>query len=203
MYSNSNAYLGGGNTGRPSAPQYGQLPYPVTPQGQQPQNSFNPQAANLTGGQVSSQLTGYPPQGIQQNFSTPQPQQQQPQYTGFPVQSQQTGQSQGFSGQPFQPAPSSSAALPSQQTGQTSSQIAQSFQSNPSPTPSAPTSSAASSKIPKIRLSFLTVEDQAKFEQLFKSAVGNEQSLDGTEAMVIHLRSMLMRGVQVAKRRTY
>lgn len=184
MYSNSNAYLGGGNTGRPGPPQYGQMSYSSTPQGQQPQNSFNQQAANVTGSQIPSQFTGYSPQGIQQNFSTPQPQ-QQPQYTGYPVQNQQTSQGQGFSLQSFQSTPSSSAALPPQQTGQTSSQIAQSFQSNPSPTPSAPTSSAASSKIPKIRLSFLTVEDQAKFEQLFKSAVGNEQSLDGAEEMVI------------------
>lgn len=186
MYSNSNAYLGGGNTGRPGASQYGQLPY-STAQGQQPQNSFNQQAANATGGQIPPQFTGYPPQSIQQNFSTPQPQpqQQQPQFTGYPIQNQQTGQSQGYSLQSYQPTPSSSATLPSQQTGQTSSQIAQSFQSNPSPTPSAPTSSATSSKIPKIRLSFLTVEDQAKFEQLFKSAVGNEQSLDGTGVMIV------------------
>ena len=191
MYSNSNAYLGGGNTGRPGAPQYGQLPY-STAQGQQPQNSFNQQAANVTGGQIPPQFTGYPPQGIQQNFAAPQPQQQQPQYTGYPIQNQQTSQSQGYSLQSFQPTPSSSAALSSQQTGQTSSQIAQSFQSNPSPTPSAPTSSAASSKIPKIRLSFLTAEDQAKFEQLFKSAVGNEQSLDGTEVTIILLQLMLI-----------
>ena len=196
MYSNSNAYLGGGITGRPGPAQYGQLPYPGTPQGQLPQNSFNQQAANVAGGQISSQFTGYP-QGMQQNYATPQQQQQQqqqPQFTGYPVQNQQTSQGQGFSRQSFQPAPSSSTALPPQQTGQTSSQIAQSFQSNPSPTPSASTSSAAGSKIPKIRLSFLTVEDQAKFEQLFKSAVGNEQSLDGMEVMVILLRSMLMYG---------
>ena len=199
MYSNSNAYLGGGNTGRPAAPQYGQLPYSM-PQGQQPQNSFNQQAANVSAGQIPSQFTGFPPQGIQQNLSTPQ--QQLPQYTGYPIQNQQTSSSQGYSVQSFQPTPSSSAALSSQQTGQTSSQIAQSFQSNSSPASSAPTSSAASSKIPKIRLSFLTAEDQAKFEQLFKSAVGNEQSLDGTKVVVVLLRLILICSAQAARRRT-
>ena len=61
-------------------------------------------------------------------------------------------------------------------TGQTSSQIAQSF--HPAEAPKI--SSAV--KIPKIRLSFLTAQDQAKFEQLFKSAVGDGQALDGMTA---------------------
>lgn len=200
MYSNSNAYLGGGNTARPGAPQYGQLSFSSTPQGQPPQNSFNQQHANVSNGQIPSQFTGYPPQGIQQNFSTPQ---QQPQYTGYPSQNQQTSQGQASSLQSFSTAPSSLAAIPPQQTGQTSSQIAQSFQSNPAPTPTAPTSSAASSKIPKIRLSFLTAEDQAKFEQLFKSAVGNEQSLDGITMMVITVWLMLIQSAQAVRRRTY
>jgi hypothetical protein len=34
-------------------------------------------------------------------------------------------------------------------------------------------------KIPNVRLSFITQEDQGKFEQLFKAAVGNGQALTG------------------------
>ena len=34
-------------------------------------------------------------------------------------------------------------------------------------------------KIPNIRLSFITVQDQTRFEQLFKSAVGEGQALSG------------------------
>ncbi len=197
MYSNSNAYLGGSNTGRPGAPQYVQFPLPSTPQGQPPQLSFNQQSAGMTGGQISSQFTGYPPQ---QNIPISQ---LQSQYTGYVAQNQQTGQSQVSSLQPqsFQTGPPSVPAIPSQQTAQTSSQIAQSFQSTPAPTPPASTSSVASSRIPKIRLSFLTVEDQAKFEQLFKSAVGNEQSLDGITIMVFPPRLTLICIAQAARRR--
>jgi hypothetical protein len=72
----------------------------------------------------------------------------------------------------------------------TSSQIADSFrgplsQSVPPPPP------AKSSKIPNIRLSFITAQDQAKFEQLFKSAVGNAQALSGDQARDLLLRSKL------------
>ena len=51
-----------------------------------------------------------------------------------------------------------------------------------------PTSGA---KIPKIRLSFLTATDQAKFEQLFKSAVGDGQALDGEKVKDLLIRSKL------------
>ncbi len=46
-------------------------------------------------------------------------------------------------------------------------------------------------KIPKIRLSFLTATDQAKFEQLFKSAVGEGQALDGEKVKDLLIRSKL------------
>ena len=46
-------------------------------------------------------------------------------------------------------------------------------------------------KIPKIRLSFLTAQDQAKFEQLFKSAVGDGQALDGDKVRDLLIRSKL------------
>lgn len=49
----------------------------------------------------------------------------------------------------------------------------------------------AGAKIPKIRLSFLTATDQAKFEQLFKSAAGGGQALDGEKVKDLLVRSKL------------
>lgn len=179
MYSNSSSFLGGGNSGRPGPPQYVQASYLGPQQAQQPQqqNVLSQQPTGFGGGQLQTQYTGYPGQGLQQSLQTQQLQQLQPQYTGFP---QQVPPGQGnvlpqqqvhTNQQTIQPAHPPIAAQ------QTSSQIAQSFQSIATPTPTpTPTTGA---KIPKIRLSFLTAQDQAKFEQLFKSAVGEGQSLDG------------------------
>jgi hypothetical protein len=75
-------------------------------------------------------------------------------------------------------------ALP-QRTGQTSSQIAQSFQATPIQQQAPQTARKASARIPNIRLSFITVQDQAKFEQLFKSAVGESQALSGRHAPAV------------------
>ena len=177
MYSTSNSYLGGGNSARPGAPQYGQ-----SYQGQQQPNGtqqlgYNaPQPTGFGAGQVQAQYTGYPGSGQQQTFQAPQ---QQPQYTGYPQPNQQPFQNQLPQQQSFQTGqPPQQQAAP-QKTGQTSSQIAQSFSSTPTSKPSAPQVTASSTKIPKIRLSFLTAKDQAQFEQLFKSAVGDGQALDG------------------------
>ena len=52
-------------------------------------------------------------------------------------------------------------------------------------------SGTSASKIPNIRLSFITATDQAKFEQLFKSAAGINQALDGEKARDLLLRSKL------------
>ena len=49
----------------------------------------------------------------------------------------------------------------------------------------------SATKIPKIRLSFLTATDQAKFEQLFKSAVGDGQALGGEKVKDLLVRSKL------------
>lgn len=73
---------------------------------------------------------------------------------------------------------------------QTSSQIAASFTSSSSSSTQQPAASK-SAKIPSIRLSFITATDQAKFEQLFKSAAGNDQALDGGKARDLLLRSKL------------
>ncbi|KAL9603351.1 MAG: hypothetical protein Q9219_001213 [cf. Caloplaca sp. 3 TL-2023] len=102
-------------------------------------------------------------------------------------QHQYTGHAQGFpQGQLPQPQ------IP-QKTGHTSAQMAASFQPAP---PAQPHQSGAnqatnSTKIPRIRLSFLSVDAQAQYEQLFKSAVGNGQALDGEKAKDILLRSGL------------
>jgi len=176
MFSSSNSFLGSGNSGRPGPPQYSQQSFSNIPQGQQQTNGFGPQSTGVGGGFLQSQYTGYPGTAQQQSFQAPQ---QQPQFTGYPPQNQQSYQNPPPAQQPYptgqQPL---QQALP-QKTGQTSSQIAQSFQSAPAAQPSASKASKANAKIPSIRLSFITASDQAKFEQLFKSAVGDGQALDG------------------------
>lgn len=72
----------------------------------------------------------------------------------------------------------------------TSAQMADSFRGSKRPAPP-PKNNVPSSKIPNIRLSFITAPDQAKFEQLFKSAVGTSQALTGDQARDILLRSKL------------
>lgn len=180
MYSNSNSYLGGGNSSRPGLPQYGQSSFMSVqqgqPQGQQQANSFAPQPTGFGTAPMQSQYTGYPGPGQQQGFQAPP---QQPQFTGYQPQNQQPLQNQPPPRQAFQNGQPSQALVPPQATGQTSSQIAQSFQSTSSAPPTAQKPSTGSTKIPKIRLSFLTAQDQAKFEQLFKSAVGDGQALSG------------------------
>ncbi|KAI9686640.1 MAG: actin organization and endocytosis protein [Bathelium mastoideum] len=69
--------------------------------------------------------------------------------------------------------------------------MADSFRSSAAPPTPARKPSVSGSKIPNIRLSFITAQDQAKFEQLFKSAVGNGQALSGDQAKDLLLRSKL------------
>ncbi|KAI9844303.1 MAG: actin organization and endocytosis protein [Thelocarpon superellum] len=223
MFSSSNSYLGGANSGRPGPPQYGYSSQYGVPQAQQqaplqqqqpppPQmNGFAPQPTGYGGSPaLSQQPTGYPGQLPQPGFQAPQQPQLPQHYTGLPPPAvpQQSFQGQpglqsGFatgqpSPQPPQPQPQPQPAQAQQQqqqlpqsTGQTSSQIAQSFHS----TPSAPRQTSrpiqSGAKIPNIRLSFITVQDQAKFEQLFKSAVGENQALSGDKCRDLLLRSKL------------
>lgn len=174
MFSNSSTFLAGGNSSRPGPSQYGQSSFSNAQQVSQQQSGFQQQPPGFSGGQLQTQYTGYPGQvQQQQSFQAPQ---QQPQYTGYP-QNQQPAQGAPPTQQPFQTGPPSHPPIAPQQT---SSQIAQSFQSTPAAIIPTTQSSTTGTKIPKIRLSFLTAQDQAKFEQLFKSAVGDGQSLDGT-----------------------
>lgn len=200
MFSGSNSYLGGANSGRPGHLQ----PQPTGFQGQpspfqsqqptgfgqqqQQQQPLQQQYTGFPAAGLQPQATGYPPQNQQQfqGFQQPQPtgyqpaQQQQPQQTGYPGLQQQQQQN---GAQP--PAP---PQVP-QPTGMTSNDIAASFRgtAQPSPQPAA----SRGNKIPNMRLSFITASDQAKFEQLFRSATGNEQALSGDKARDLLLRSKL------------
>lgn len=187
MYSSSNSFLGSANSARPGQqqPPFGQQQQPgfsQFPQGQQ-QPGLAPQPTGFPGGQLQPQFTSFPgavnpQQGFNAFGQQPQPQANlQAQFTGFPTSNSQVQQPQQPSSAPQQfsapPGPPPSIAV-----HKTSSQIAQSFQdvdgsSRPKPPPK------AGSRIPNIRLSFITSQDQAKFEQLFKAAAGDGQTLEG------------------------
>jgi actin cytoskeleton-regulatory complex protein PAN1 len=209
MYSSSNSFLGGANSGRPGpAPGggFGQQPsFGSFNQAPQQQTPFAPQPTGFPG-QLQAQATGFPGFQQQQSF---QPQPQQPQFTGYPPQNQaqqpsfqQPPQAPPFQQQQsFQGAPPPGQAPPPQQQPapaplrpqQTSSQIAASFTQGSASAPArrGRAQSKSASKIPNIRLSFITATDQAKFEQLFKSAVGEGQALSGDKARDLLLRSKL------------
>lgn len=69
--------------------------------------------------------------------------------------------------------------------------MADSFRGSAATQPPAQAPAKTGGKIPSIRLSFITAQDQAKFEQLFKSATGGEQALSGEKAKDLLLRSKL------------
>ncbi|KAI9674484.1 MAG: actin organization and endocytosis protein [Caeruleum heppii] len=195
MFSGSSSYLGGGNTGRPGPPPFAQQQQQYqAPLGQQQPNGFSTQPTGYGGSlsqpqSVQPQFTGY--QAPSQQYAPPTQQLQQ-QYTGYPPPNQQTfQQQQPPSQQPLQTGQPSIQSSGPQRTGQTSSQVAQSFQSTPSTQPQAPQSTQKGARIPNIRLSFITAQDQAKFEQLFKSAVADSQALSGDKARDLLLRSKL------------
>ena len=190
MYSQSSSFMGGSNSARLAPGQFGQPQQSFNgfqqPQQQQQPPPFAPQPTGYGASSVQPQLTGYPGPGQQSSFQAPP---QQPQFTGYPPPGpppQQTNFQQPTQQQSFQPAPTQQTQQPQQPPAatplrpqQTSSQIAQSFQ-GPSSASAAPVQgNKQSTKIPNIRLSFITATDQAKFEQLFKSAVGDNKALDG------------------------
>lgn len=205
MYSSSNSFLGGTNSARPGQPQpspFGQQQQQGFSQFSQTQQQFGlaPQPTGFPGGQLQPQFTGFPAgnQGLQppqqqqqggwQNYGqAPQQQQQpqlqppqqphlQPQFTGFPT---STPQPPPSSQQPVPTLQLPTSSAPTTSPGKTSSEIAQSFQDVDGAGRSQQTQSKPHSRIPNIRLSFITAQDQAKFEQLFKAAAGDSQTLDG------------------------
>ncbi|KAF4817038.1 Actin cytoskeleton-regulatory complex protein PAN1 [Colletotrichum siamense] len=143
--------------------------------------------------QQQPQQTGFPGAQQQQPQQTGFPQPQQPQQTGFPglQQPQQTGFPQAQQQQPQQTSAPSPAPIKPQATG--FSQMAASFQTGGTPKPAGRRPKSSSSKIPNIRLSFITAQDQSKFETLFKSAVGDgsETVMSGDKARDLLLRSRL------------
>ncbi|KAJ5782807.1 hypothetical protein N7457_004581 [Penicillium paradoxum] len=208
MFSSSNNFLGGGATGRPGqAPfmqQQQQPPYSQFPQGQQPPSIQQPQptgfAQQPTG--LVPQPTGFAGQPSPFGNSQLQPQatgfnsgQLQPQFTGFPGGApQQQAQSfqQQYTGYPPQnqaQQPPPVPQIPAQ--FKTSTDVANSFQTagGSGTPPQVPPKTG--SRIPSIRLSFITAQDQAKFEQLFKSAVGESKTMEGDKARDLLLRSKL------------
>ncbi|KAJ5479368.1 hypothetical protein N7530_004877 [Penicillium desertorum] len=198
MFSSSNNFLGGGATGRQQPPSIQQpqptgfAPQPTgfapQPTGIAPQptgfagqpspfgnSQLQPQSTGFPAGQLQPQFTGLPGAAPQQP-QQPQAQSFQQQYTGYPAQNQAQ-----------QPPP-----VPQIPTRfKTSSDIANSFQdaAGPGAPPQVPPKTG--SKIPSIRLSFITAQDQARFEQLFKSAVGDSKTMDGDKARELLLRSKL------------
>jgi len=202
MYSGSNSYLGGqSGRGPPFQPSPFQNPQQPQPQ-QQNQNPASygapPLQAAYTGymqpqatGYMQPQVTGFAPQ--QTGFSQPQqfnaapPMPQIP--SQFQNQAQNQSQGQGQYQNQFQP-PAPATAVKPQPTG--FAQMADSFKTS-APAPRGRRSSKAKTgtKIPSIRLSFITAQDQAKFEQLFKSAVGDGQTLSGDKARDLLMRSKL------------
>ncbi|KAJ5577854.1 uncharacterized protein N7459_006818 [Penicillium hispanicum] len=218
MFSSSNSFLGGGASGRPGQapfmqqqqqqPSYSQFPQSQQPPMQPQPTGFAPQPTGFAGqpspfgssqlqpqptgfpaGQLQPQFTGFPGQQTQQQ-PPPQPQQIfQPQYTGYPPQNQPQTQPQL---QPPQLQVPQATGLPSRL--KTSSEIANSFQDTGASAPPPQVPPKTGSRIPSIRLSFITAQDQAKFEQLFKSAVGDSKTMDGEKARDLLMRSKLSGG---------
>ncbi|KAK3375389.1 actin cytoskeleton-regulatory complex protein PAN1 [Podospora didyma] len=210
MYSNPNSFLGG-NSLRPGQPQqYGAAQFGAGG-GQQLQQPQQPQQQQQQPGQFAAQPTGFSQAPLQQQY-TGFPGQLQQQYTGFvptqpgsfqsgvlpmPAIPSQYQQQQG----PFAPAqpqpqpPAQTLAPPSapvkpQPTG--FSEMAASFQTGGAAKPKGRRPEKQAGKIPNIRLSFITAQDQAKFETLFKSAVGDGQiTMSGDKARDLLLRSRL------------
>ena len=207
MYSGSNTYLGGaGQNGRPGVPQ--QFNSFQQPQQQQPQqqNFLNanptgygapaPLQQNFTGYPMQQQATGFPAQQMQpqqtgfQGQPSPfnaQPPQQQAFQTGAPPMPQIPSQ---FQNQNQSQPPASAPMQQPQPTG--FAQMADSFKSSSGVAPGrGRRADKPKSKIPSIRLSFITATDQAKFEQLFKSAVGEGTTLSGDKSRDLLMRSRL------------
>ncbi|KAK0622938.1 hypothetical protein B0T14DRAFT_426728 [Immersiella caudata] len=223
MYSNPNSFLGGNSLrpGQPQyGNQYG-APGGQQQQAQQQQSSpFAPQPTGY--GQappIQQQYTGYP--GLQPQGPGPGPLQQQ--YTGFgqpapqqgfqsaappmpsiPAQFQQQFQQQQqppqqasvfASAPPAQPSTQALAPPPAPMKPQPTgfSEMAASFQTGGTAKPKGRRAEKTTTKIPNIRLSFISAQDQAKFESVFKSAVGEtgQTTMSGEKARDLLLRSRL------------
>ena len=219
QYGNTFGGLGGGQ--QPQGQQQQQQPGPFAPQptgfgqaplqqqytgypGMQPQPTGMPQQQAF-GGQLQPQATGFGQAPVQQGFQTGAPP-----MPAIPQQYQQQFQQQQQQLQPPQPQQSTFPSVSPQATSQPSgglappppapmkpqptgfSEMAASFQTGGTPKPKGRREAKPSNKIPNIRLSFITAQDQAKFETLFKSAIGDGQTtMSGEKARDLLLRSRL------------
>ncbi|KAL6910537.1 hypothetical protein GGI43DRAFT_390420 [Trichoderma evansii] len=178
-------------TGYQQSPQPLQQQYTGFPGQAQPQQQFQTSSAPP----MPSIPQQYQQQYQQQQQQQPQFQQQVPQQTGFSAPQQQVPQQTGFPApQPQQPQPTSSTISPPpikpQPTG--FAEVAASFQTGGTAKPQGRRADKSKTKIPNIRLSFITAADQAKFETLFKSAVGDgSATMSGEKARDLLLRSKL------------
>ncbi|KAL8311776.1 hypothetical protein RB597_002412 [Gaeumannomyces tritici] len=172
--------------------------------GMQPGQSVAPLNPQYTGFPAQQQgfQTGAPPvpsmpahlqQQFQQFQQPQQPQQPQQQQQQQPQQ-HQAPPSAFLSAQPQHTAQPPSVSPPPMKPQPTGfSQMAASFQTGgASAPPKDRRAEKTGSKIPNIRLSFITAQDQAKFETLFQSAVRDGQTtMSGDKARDILLRSRL------------
>ena len=176
MYSKPSSFLGGDSTSLPIGLQYHQPSSTISQQfPQPPSNGLVTQSTGYEESSLQPQYTGLPSQSQLQNF----PAGPQSQYTGYIPRNQMSFQAASVQEPDLRRAQQVPAQMLSQRTPQTSSQVAQSFQGTGPLSTTVVKTPINGVKIPKIRLSFLTAQDQAKFEQLFKSAVGDGQALDG------------------------
>lgn len=157
----------------------------------QPQQFQTPSAPPMPSIPPQFQQQFQQQQQPQQQFQQQQQPQQQPQLQQPQLQ-QQVPQQTGFPAVP--PQPSSSAISPPpikpQPTG--FAEVAASFQTGGTAKPQGRRREKSQSKIPNIRLSFITAADQAKFETLFKSAVGDgSATMSGDKARDLLIRSKL------------
>ena len=152
-------------------------------------------------GQLQPQFTGYGQPPPQQNFSAAAPampaipQQYQQQFQQQQQQQQQQPPNAFGSALP-QPSAQTAAlppAAPVQKPQPTGfSEMAASFQTGGTAKPKGRREAKPVTKIPNIRLSFITAQDQARFETLFKSAVGDGQTtMSGEKARDLLMRSRL------------
>lgn len=176
---------------------------PQQQQQQQPPMTLQNQYTGFGGSSGPQGISSAPPvpsipSQYQQQFQQ-QPQQHQPQPPAQQQQPQppqfQFSQPTGFSPNqmnPVAPPPPASAPAPApaqkpQATGFT--QMAASFQTGQ---PTAAPTPQKTNKIPNIRLSFITAQDQSKFETLFQTSVGDGgTTMSGDKARDLLLRSRL------------
>ena len=199
---------GGGFNGGAGGSQQGQFAAQQTGFGQQGQQQS-----------LQQQFTGYPMPGQQTGFGQMQQPLQQ-QYTGFPGQGQPNMQT-GAPPMPSMPQQFQQQFQQQQQQGQQSpsgfgtsspqqaggiapppppvkpqatgfNEMAASFKSPSSaPKPQGRREKAKTNTIPNQRLSFITAQDQSKFETLFRAAVGDSSTMSGDKARELLLRSKL------------